>query len=54
MPKTRKKFDWEIYDESGDFLDIITMTRDEAKNYQKKFPKQHLQEIGYNDGDSTL
>lgn len=50
MPKTKKRFDWEVYDEEGEFLDIITMTRDESKNYKKKFPKYSLQEIGYSNG----
>lgn len=49
MPKTRKKFDWEIYDENDEFIDILTMSRDEAKDYKKKFPKHQLQEIMYND-----
>lgn len=51
MPKTKKRFNWEIYDEKGTFLDILTMTRDESKNYQKTFPKYKLQEIGYTDND---
>ena len=25
MPKTKKKFDWEIY-ENGEFVDILSMT----------------------------
>ena len=50
MPKTKKRFDWEVYDENGEFLDIITMTRDECKNYKKKFPHYSLQELGYSDG----
>lgn len=52
MPKTIKRFDWEIYDENGDFFDILSMTRSESKDYQKKNPKYTLKEIGYNgDGD---
>lgn len=49
MPKTKKKFDWEIYDANGDFIDIITMTRDEMKQYKNKFPKYVIQEIAYTD-----
>lgn len=47
MPKTKKKFDWEVYDENGDFIDIISMTRNESKNYKNKFPKYTLLELGY-------
>lgn len=50
MPKTKKKFDWEVYDEQGEFLDILSMTRRECKEYQAKFPNYKLQEIGYSDG----
>ena len=55
MPKTTKPFDWEIYDENGEFLDILTMTRDESKEYQKTHPNYTLTEIGYNDdgGDDS-
>jgi len=35
MPKTTKPFDWEVYDENGEFFDILTMTRAESKEYQK-------------------
>lgn len=49
MPKTKKKFDWEIYDIEGEFLDIISMTRTEAKKYQEMFPDYKLQEIMYTD-----
>ena len=27
MPKTTKPFDWEVYDENDEFIDILTMTR---------------------------
>lgn len=50
MSKTKKKFDWEIYDRDGEFLDILSMSRDEAKNYKKEFPHYKLQELGYTDG----
>lgn len=49
MPKTNKKFDWEIYDSNGELLDILTMSRSEAKEYHKKFPSLTLQEIMYNE-----
>lgn len=49
MPKTNKKFDWEVYDKNGELLDVLTMTRNEAKEYHKKFPKLTLQEIMYNE-----
>ena len=49
MPKTTRKFDWEVYDEKGKFFDILSMTRNEAKEYQKAFPKYKLQEIMYTD-----
>ena len=51
MPKTRKKFNWEVFDESGNFLDILTMSRNEAKVYQKQFPNYKLREIEYTDND---
>ena len=46
MPKTKKKFDWEIYD-GDEFVDILSMTRDEAKLYQQQFPNQEVLEIAY-------
>ena len=48
MPKTRKKFDWEIY-ENGNCIDILSMNRSEAKEYQLRFPNYILKEIGYTD-----
>ena len=36
MPKTTKPFDWEVYDENGEFIDILSMTRDEMKRYKNK------------------
>lgn len=51
MPKTKKKFDWEVYDKHMNFLDILTMSRDEAKNFQKQFPECALKEIRYTDDD---
>lgn len=50
MPKSKNKFDWEIYDEEGDFIDILSMTRHDASKYKNKFPKYRLQEIGYSEG----
>ena len=45
MPKTNKKFDWEVYDENGEFIDILTMSRSEAKDYKKKFSDYTIKEI---------
>lgn len=47
MPKTNKRFDWEIYDENKEFVDMLTMTRNEMKDYKKKFPKYNIKEISY-------
>lgn len=49
MPKTKKLFDWEVYTDTGELFDILTMTRDQAKQYKKEFPDMLLNEIGYND-----
>lgn len=52
MPKTTKKFDWEVYDENGTFVDILSMSRHEKNKYQESFPHYKLQEIMYtDDGD---
>lgn len=51
MSKTKKLFDWEVYTDTGDLFDVLTMTRDQAKQYQKEFPDMSLKEIGYNDGE---
>ena len=54
MPKTRKKFDWEIR-ENGQFIDILTMTRSEMAEYRQQFPQYEIKEISYTDGgDDTL
>lgn len=45
MPKTTKKFDYEVYDKYGDFVDILSMTRDEAKRYKQNNPDLELQTI---------
>ncbi len=45
MPKTTKKFDYEVYDKHGDFVDILSMTRDEAKRYKQNNPDLELQTI---------
>lgn len=52
MPKTKKLFDWEVYTDSGELFDILTMSREQAKQYQKEFPDMLLNEIGYNDGEN--
>ena len=49
MPKTTKPFDWEVYDENDEFIDILTMTRSEVKDYKKTHPNYTLKEIGYSD-----
>jgi len=51
MPKTKKKFDWEITDENGEFIDVISMTNDEAKEYQKHFPDYDVSKIDYTEND---
>ena len=51
MPTTKKKFNWEVFDNNGNFLDILTMSRNESKIYQEKFPNYKLHEIGYTDND---
>lgn len=51
MPKTKKKFNWEVFDEKGEFLDILTMNRKEAKIYQEQFSNYTLKEINYTDND---
>ena len=51
MPKTKNKFDWEVYDINGEFVDILNMTRHEMKEYQKKHPHLELHEISYTDND---
>ena len=47
MPRTNKPFDWEVYDEDGEFLDILSMTRNDVKDYKKSHPGYVLKEIGY-------
>lgn len=51
MPKTKKLFDWEVYDENKNFIDILSMTRDDAKIYQKNHSEFFITEIAYNDGE---
>lgn len=48
MPKTKRPFDWEVY-VNGEFEDVLTMTRNEMKEYQKLHPTYILKEIGYSD-----
>ena len=51
MPKTKKKFDWEIY-EGDECIDMLSMSRDEMKEYQKNHPEYIIREVGYtDDGD---
>ena len=50
MPKTNKKFDWEIY-EGDEFIDILSMTNDEAREYQRNFPNQEVLKITYTEED---
>lgn len=52
MPKTKRKFDWEIYNKEGEFIDILTLSRDEAKIYKNKFPDYVLKVISYTDHDN--
>ena len=49
MPKTNRKFDWEIFNEKGEFIDMLSFTRNEAKEYHKQFPNYKLQEVCYSD-----
>lgn len=48
MPKTKKKFDWEIY-EGIEFIDMLSMSRDEMREYQKAHPEYTIKEVGYTD-----
>lgn len=48
MPKTTKKFDWEIYD-GDECIDILSMTRSEMKEYQKLYPNYKISEVEYTD-----
>ena len=51
MPKTKKLFDWEIYDEDGELIDVLTMTRDKMKSYKTSHPNYTINEISYHDGE---
>ena len=51
MPKTTKKFDWEIYDQDEEFIDILSMTRDEMKEYKDSHKGYQVKEIGYTSDD---
>ncbi len=54
MPKTKKKFDWEVYDNKGEFIDILSMTRNDAKIYLQENSEHILKEIEYtNDGGNN-
>lgn len=50
MPKTSKPINWEVYDESGDFIDILSMTRDDMKAYRSSHEGYTVKEIDNNDG----
>lgn len=51
MPKTKKLFDWEVYQE-GELIDVLTMTRDQMKSYQELHPDLTLYEINFYDGEN--
>ena len=51
MPKTKKKFNWEVYDNNGNFIDILTMDWKEAYDYKKEFPKHKIYKIEYTNND---
>lgn len=51
MPKTKKLFDWEIYDENNELIDILTMTRNQMRDYQQAHPNYTISEISYHDGE---
>jgi hypothetical protein len=53
MHKTKKLFAWEVYTDSGDLFDVLTMTRDQAKQYKKEFPDMIIKEISYHDGENN-
>jgi hypothetical protein len=50
MPKTKKLFDWEVF-ENGELIDIISMTRNTSKVYKEKFPNREIFEIGYTNNE---
>lgn len=50
MPKTKKLFDWEVY-EDGELIDVLTMTRNQMKEYKEAHPDVILCEISYHDGE---
>lgn len=45
----KTKFDWEVYDENGEFLDVLTMSRDEMRDYHHQFPNHTYKEIDTSD-----
>lgn len=51
MPKTKKLFDWEVYDENGELIDVLTMTRHKMKEYQESHQNYTINEISYHDGE---
>ena len=52
MPKTKKLFDWEVYQE-GELIDVLTMTRNQMKSYQESHPDLTLCEINFYDGENN-
>ena len=48
MPKTTKKFDWEVY-EGDEFIDVLSMSRTEALEYRIAHPEYTISEVGYTD-----
>jgi hypothetical protein len=51
MPKTKKLFDWEVY-ENEELIDVLTMTRDQMKHYKETHPNLTLCEINFYDGEN--
>ena len=53
--KRQPKLNWEVVDENGFFIDVLTMTKDEMKKYLEDFPNYKCYQIDrFNSGrDST-
>lgn len=45
MSITPKIIDYSIYDEEGEFLDVLSMTEKEMKKYKKEFPLYLIEEL---------
>jgi hypothetical protein len=39
------KINWEIVDKDGNFIDVLSMTKDEKKHYLEQFPDYKCYEI---------